>query len=416
MKEELKVLFYLKKNRSKTNGLCPVMGRISIGRTMAQFSAKLEADVSKWNAKAGRMDGKSHHALDVNRKIDKINLSINRHYKELQQNNGRVTAEEVKNAFQGIASVQETLLKMFAEHNKTYSKRVGIDREKSSYRKYRDAYRHLSEFLLKKYHVRDMSFRQLNFAFIEAYDFHLRVELKMKPNTVLNYIVPFRKIVRIAVNKGYIPADPFAQYKPERGKSVHRYLTIEELKKIMSTNFYSYFRNLTRDLFIFSAFTGMAYADIKKLTVKELITTDDGNLWIVSARKKTGTVSRIRLLDVAVRIIRKYEKERTGDKVFPTLKYTTADINLKRIAEICGIDRSISFHQGRHSFASSVCLSQGVPIETVSRMLGHRDIHTTQIYATVSTQKITNDMQKLSQRIAGKFSLTKQPAETAINQ
>ena len=168
MKEELKVLFYLKKNQSKTNGLCPIMGRISIGRTMAQFSAKLEADASKWNAKAGRMDGKSHHALDVNRKIDKINLSINKHYKELIQNKGRVTAEEVKNAFQGIASVQETLMKMFAEHNEVYSKRVGIDRKKSSYRKYRDAYRHLSEFLLKKYHINDMSFRQLNFAFIEA--------------------------------------------------------------------------------------------------------------------------------------------------------------------------------------------------------------------------------------------------------
>lgn len=416
MKEELKVLFYLKKNQTKANGLCPVMGRISIGRTMAQFSAKLEADVSRWNAKAGRMDGKRHHALDVNRKIDKINLSINRHYKELVQNKGRITAEEVKNAFQGIASVQQTLLKVFAEHNETYRKRVGIDREETTYKKYCNAYRHLSEFLLKKYRVRDMSFKQLNFAFIEAYDFHLRIELKMKPNTVLRNIVPLRKIIRIAVNKGYIPADPFAEYKPVRGKSVHRYLTNDELKKIMSTNFHSYFRNLTRDMFIFSAFTGMAYADMKKLTVKELVTTDDGNRWIVSARKKTGTVSRIRLLDVAVRIIEKYEKERTGDKVFPMPKYTTADVNLKRIAEICGIARSVSFHQARHSFASSVCLSQGVPIETVSRMLGHKDIHTTQIYATVSTQKIASDMKSLSQRIAGKFSLAKKPAETAVNQ
>lgn len=416
MNEELKVLFYLKKKQSKANGLCPVMGRISIGRTMAQFSAKLEADASKWNPKAGRMDGKSHHALDVNRKIDKINLSINKHYKELLQNKGRVSAEEVKNAFQGIASVQETLLKVFAGHNETYCKRVGIDREETTYKKYCNAYRHLSEFLLKKYRVQDMSFKQLNFAFIEAYDFHLRVELKMKPNTVLRNIIPLRKIVRIAVNKGYIPTDPFAEYKPERGKSVHRYLTVEELKKIMSTNFHTYFRNLTRDMFIFSAFTGMAYSDIKKLTVKELVTTDDGNLWIVSARKKTGTISRIRLLDVAVRIIEKYEKERTDDKVFPMPKYTTVDVNLKRIVQICGIERSVSFHQGRHSFASSVCLSQGVPIETVSRMLGHRDIHTTQIYATVSTQKITSDMKRLSERIAGKFSLSKQPAETATNQ
>ncbi len=416
MNENLKVLFYLKKNQTKVSGLSPVMGRITIGRTMAQFSAKIEADASKWNAKAGRMTGKSNHALDVNRKIDKINLSINKHYKELLQNKGQVTAEEVKNAFQGIASVQETLLKIFADHNENYCKRIGIDREETTYKKYCNAYRHLSEFLQKKYHVQDMSFKQLNFAFIEAFDFYLRIEHKMKPNTVLRNIVPLRKIVRIAVNKGYISADPFAQYKPVRGKSVHRSLTGEELKAIMSTDFHTYFRNLSRDMFIFSAFTGMAYADIKKLTIKELVTTDDGNLWIVSARKKTGTVSRIRLLDVAVRIIKKYEKDRTNDNVFPMPGYTTVDINLKRIAQICGIENNISFHMGRHSFASQVCLSQGVPIETVSRMLGHRDIHTTQIYATVSTEKINSDMEKLSQRIAGKFSLTKQPAETAINQ
>lgn len=416
MNENLKVLFYLKKNQTKESGLSPVMGRITIGRTMAQFSAKLEADTSRWNAKAGRMTGKSNHALEVNRKIDKINLSINKHYKELLQHKGQVTAEEVKNAFQGIASVQETLLKVFADHNENYRKRIGIDREETTYKKYCNAYRHLSEFLQKKYHVQDMSFKQLNFAFIEAFDFYLRVEHTMKPNTVLRNIVPLRKIVRIAVNKGYIPADPFAQYKPVRGKSIHRSLTGEELKAIMSTDFHTYFRNLSRDMFIFSAFTGMAYADIKKLTVKELVITDDGNLWIVSARKKTGTVSRIRLLDVAVRIIEKYERDRTKDKVFPMPGYTTVDINLKRIAQICGIKKNISFHMGRHSFASQVCLSQGVPIETVSRMLGHRDIHTTQIYATVSTEKINSDMQKLSQRISGKFSLAKQSAETAINQ
>lgn len=408
MKEELKVLFYLKKQQAKANGLCPVMGRISIGRTMAQFAAKLEADATKWDAKAGRMTGKSNHALDVNRKIDKINLTINARYKEILTNKGKATAEEVKNAFQGIASVQETLLKLFAEHNETYRKRVGIDREETTYKKYCNAYRHLSDFIQKKYRVRDMSFKQLTFAFIEAFDFYLRVELKMKPNTVLRSIVPFRKMVRIAQNKGYIPRDPFTEYKPERGKSVHRTLTSEELQAIMNASFPSYFRNLTRDMFVFAAFTGMAYADIKQLACKDLVTTDDGNLWIVKARKKTGTVSRIRLLDIPVRIIEKYKDERIGDKVFPMPEYTTIDVNLKRIAEICGINRSVSFHQARHSFASQVCLSQGVPIETVSRMLGHKDIHTTQIYATVSTQKISSDMQTLSQRIAGKYSLKSQ--------
>lgn len=417
MNGELKVLFFLKKNQTKKNGLCPVMGRISIGRTMAQFGAKLEADASKWNPKAGRMDGKSHHALEVNRKIDKINLRINSHYKELLQNKGRVSAEEVKNAFQGIASTQETLLKVFTEHNETFRKRVGIDREATTYKKYCNAYNHLSKFLQKKYNVRDMSFKQLTYAFIEAYDFHLRVTLKMKPNSILRNILPLRKMVRFAVNKGYISADPFAPYKPERGKSVHRFLTMEDLKKIMSTDFHSHFRNLTRDMFVFASFTGMAYSDMRKLTVKELVTTDDGNKWIVTARKKTGTVSRIRLLDIPIRIIEKYEKERISEKVFPMPNYTTADINLKRIAEICEIETNVTFHMGRHFFASQVCLSQGVPIETVSRMLGHKDIHTTQIYATVSNDKINSDMKKLSSRIAGKFSFAQpQPTETAINQ
>jgi site-specific recombinase XerD len=271
-----------------------------------------------------------------------------------------------------------------------------------------NACRHLSNFLQEKYHVGDMSFRQLNFAFIEAFDFYLRVGHRMKPNTVLRSIIPLRKMVKIALNRGYIAHDPFAEYKPQRGKSEHRTLTGEELKKIMNTPFHSHTRNLTRDLFVFSAFTGLAYADVKSLTEKELVITYDGNRWIVTARKKTGTVSRIRLLDIPFRIIEKYREYRIGDRIFPVPGYTTVDINLKRIGEICGINKGISFHMARHTFASQVCLSQGVPIETVSRMLGHRDIYTTQIYAAVSTQKISDDMKVLSQRITGKYTLIKQ--------
>jgi integrase len=184
----------------------------------------------------------------------------------------------------------------------------------------------------------------------------------MQPNTVLRSIIPLRKMVKIALNRGYISHAPFAEYKPQRGTSEHRTLTGWELQKIMNTPFHSRTRNLTRDLFVFSAFTGLAYADIKSLTEKELITTGDGNRWIVTARKKTGTVSRIRLLDVPVRIIEKYRDERVGDRVFSVPGYTTVDINLKRIDEICGINRGISFHCFRHTFATSICLSQGIPI------------------------------------------------------
>ena len=401
----MKVLFYLKKNRTKVNGLCPVMGRITVGRTMAQFATKLDADASRWDAKSGRMTGKSNNALSVNRKIDKINLGIHDHYREFLNRRGGATAEEVKNAFQGIAQVQETLLKVFAEHNETCRKRIGIDREEVTWKKYCNACRHLSNFLQERYHVPDMPFRQLNFAFIETFDFYLRVEHRMKPNTVLRSIIPLRKMVKIALNRGYISHDPFTEYKPQRGKSEHRTLTGWELQKIMSAPFHSPTRNLTRDLFVFSAFTGLAYADVKSLTEKELVTTGDDNRWIVTARKKTGTVSRIRLLDIPIRIIEKYREYRTGDRVFPVPGYTTVDINLKRIGEICGIHKKFTFHMSRHTFATSICLSQGIPIETLSRMMGHRNIKTTQIYAEVTGVKIEEDMKKLSQRIGNEYQL-----------
>ena len=252
-----------------------------------------------------------------------------------------------------------------------------------------------------------MSFNQLTFSFIEAYDFYLRVDLKMKPNTILGYIIPFRKIVRIALNKGFITRDPFTEYKPERGQSEHRTLTDEELQKIMNATFDSPNRTFIRDLFVFSSFCGLAFADLRRLTEKELVTTEDGKQWIVMARKKTGTVSRVRLLDIPLQIIEKYKKDRFSEKLFSVPGYSTVDINLKRIAEICGIKKNLTYHMSRHTFASELCLSQGVPIETVSRMLGHKDIHTTQIYATVSTQKISADMKHLSERMAGKFSFVK---------
>ena len=407
MNVELKVLFYLKKNQTRSDGLCPVMGRITIGHTMAQFAAKVDADASKWDAKSGRMTGKSNLALSVNRKIDQINLGINVRYRKIMAVKGKATAEEVKNAFQGIASTQETLMKVFAGHNEAVHKRIGVDREEITWKKYCNAYRHLSNFLREKYNVSDMSFKQLNYAFIEAYDYYLRIGLQVKDNTVLRNITPLRKTVKIALHKGYLSHDPFAGYKPVRGKSRHRTLTGEELQKMMKTDFHIPTRNLIRDLFVFSSFTGLAFSDIRKLTVHELVTTDDDRQWIVTARKKTGTVSRIRLLDIPLQIIEKYRDDRTNDRVFHVPGYTTIDINLKRIDEICAINKRLTFHMARHTFAAQVCLSQGVPIETVSRMLGHRDIHTTQIYAAVSTQKISSDMANLSHRLSGKFAFAK---------
>ncbi|OUP17675.1 hypothetical protein B5F32_13405 [Parabacteroides distasonis] len=278
---------------------------------------------------------------------------------------------------------------------------------KRTYKGYCNAYSHLADFLQKKYHVRDMSFNQLTFSFIEAYDFYLRVGLKMKPNTVLGYIIPFRKIVRTALNKGFIARDPFTEYKPERGQSEHRTLTSEELQKIMNATFDSPNRTFIRDLFVFSGWTGLSYTDIKNLQDINIVTDSEGNQWIDIKRQKTGSRSLVPLLDIPKEIIKKYKGTGEKGKVFKMLCMNVVCQYTKRIGKLCGLDKKLTFHMSRHSFGTSICLTQGVPIETLSQMMGHRNIKTTQIYAEITGAKIEEDMQRLSQKIENKYQLVK---------
>jgi len=250
----LKVSFYLKKNDSR-NGLCPVMGRITIANEMVQFSCKTEASLSLWDTRAGRMSGKSNHAKMVNREIDKINVAINAKYRDLLTTRGQATAVEVKNAFQGIASSQETLLKLFREHNEEYEKRIGVNRSRGTFWNYRKGYKHLERFINQKYHVSDLSFRQLDYPFMESFDYYLRIDCRMMPNTVLHKMICLRKMVRIAISKGIIGRDPFSGYSPERPKPCQRFLSAEDLEKMIKTQLKSSALDVTRDMFVFSCFT-----------------------------------------------------------------------------------------------------------------------------------------------------------------
>lgn len=186
MNPELKLLFYLKRSEVKQDGTCPIMGRISIGRTMAQFGTKLTVSVSLWDTRANRVSGKSKQAVDINRALDKISLSINKQYARLVGLKGNiVSATEVKNTFQGIASTQETLVRYFIRHNQEFRKRVGVNRELCTAEQYDISLKHLTNFLDKKYRISDIPFSKLDFSFIESFDFYLRVELQRMPNTIL---------------------------------------------------------------------------------------------------------------------------------------------------------------------------------------------------------------------------------------
>lgn len=409
MSNELKVSFYLKresrleKSSNGENVAYPIIGKIIIGNSIAQFATKLKVEERLWHVKSGRATGKSRVAVELNREINKINLLIHSHYKDILERTGTVTAIDVKNAFQGIASTQKTLLVLFKEMMQEFQTRVGIDRCASTYQSYKTTYKYLEQFLREKYKVSDIPLTRLDFPFIEAFDFYLQVERGLKPATMVTNMIYLQKAARIALHRNLISRPPFTGYKPPRPEPQIRSLTKDELERFISTPISKSKLRYIRDLFVFSTFTGISYADLKKLTWKEVIKEKDGSLWISASRQKTGIPFNVKLLDIPLQIMKKYKGCAKRDLLFRVPTSTTLNNALKKIAIYCGIEKNLCWHMSRHSFASQVCLSQGVSIESVSRMLGHKDIRTTQRYAHVSNEKIGNDMKQLSLRLADKF-------------
>lgn len=355
--------------------------------------------------KSARATGKSKAAAELNRKLDKISLSIHSHYKELLAKKENVSPEEVKNAFQGIASEQETLIGYCNRYNHQLTARIGVNITLESYKRYGVSFNHLRRFLRTKYNLSDISFQALDYSFVEAFDFYLRVQLKFKPNTIVGIIGHLKIIIKRAINEGIITCDPFAGFSLEGEPLQPKSLTKQELHKIMTTPLDTPNRYLVRDMFLFSVFTGISFSDIRNLTYSNLVQAEDGVWWIHSKRRKTGTEFHVPLLELPLQIIEKYRGLNKDGKMFVMLSCSKTNGNLKKIARMCGIKRNITYHQARHSYASLITLSQGVPMETVSRMLGHRDLRATRIYAQVSNEKINTDMRKLEKRITNKYHL-----------
>ena len=409
MNNELKVSFYLKREgkteRTETNpdAVYPIVGKIIIGNTIAQFGSKLKIEERLWNVKSGRAIGKSRVAVELNREINKINLSIHAHYRDILKRTGKVTAIEVKNAFQGIATAQKTLLALFGEMMEDFKGRIGIDRAQSTYKQYEVLYKQLKQFLREEYHVEDIPLTELDLPFIEALNLFFRVKRKMNPNTVKARIIKLNKVIRLALHRNIITRPPFEGFELEKTELKNKSLTNNELNLLMRTPLKSGTQRFIRDMFLFSTFTGLAYADLHKLSWKDIITEDDGSLWISANRQKSHTEFNVKLLNIPIQIMEYYKGLAPDGKVFPPMSLGQINVGLKRIARNCGINRALSFHQARYTFASQICLSQGVPIESVSRMLGHKHIQTTQRYARLNYEKISNDMQQLSARLSTKF-------------
>lgn len=401
--EDVKVAFYLKVNESDSAGRCPVMGRLTVGGSECVFSAKMLAPRSLWVS--GRAKGKSTEAIEINRRLDEMRASAINIYRDMSAVRERVTAEEVKCLLLGMAFGQETLLDYFCSFIEHFEKRVGVNRAAKSAHTYRCAYEHAARFLSERLRVPDVPFSALDRSFIDKFDLYLRTERRLAPNTIVLYMSRLHTVINKAIAAGIITADPFAGYEPPRPERRRRYLTREELQRLMITPLPSPKLYLVRDLFLFSCYTGISYGDMCRLTAANLETAEDGTVWIKAAREKTNVEFEIPLLDLPLHIIDKYRDTAPDGRLLPMYGNSELNKGLKHLATVCGIDRKLTFHMARHTYATEITLSHGVPMETVSRMLGHSRVDTTQIYAQVTDNKIDTDTQSLDERIAERFTV-----------
>ena len=395
-----KVLFYVNGSKEK-NGIVPIMGRVSINGSMAQFSCKQTIPKTLWDAKGNRAKGKSAEARDINLALDNIKAQIIKHYQRISDREAYVTAEMVRNAYQGIGSEYETLLGAFDKDNTTFQKRVGTDRVKGTYLARVRARNHVAAFIKANYKRSDLSMLELTPDFIKEFAVFLSTDRGLQNGSIWTNCMWLKGVVMRAHFNGLIPRNPFAQFHISPNIKEREYLTEDELKTLMTHEFADSKLSYIRDIFVFASFTALSFVDIKELTTDDIVEVN-GDKWIISKRHKTKIPFQVKLLDIPLQIIKRYEPFQTDKSIFPNLNYWSICKPLKKMIKECGITKAISFHCSRHGFAT-LALSKGMPIESVSRVLGHTNIVTTQLYAKITTQKIDHDLTMFGNKLNQSF-------------
>lgn len=400
-----KVLFYLKR-QSEKNGKVPVMGRITVNGTISQFSCKLNVRPALWDTEANKAAGKSVEAQRVNEKLENIKTNIGKQYQRICDRDSYVTAEKVKNAWLGMGDECKLLLQTFDEYLIAFEKRVGKDRSPSTLENIQSARQYLADFLEYEYHLTDIPFNELKREFMDKFIVYLSNIRNLRSGTIKTPVKKLHLMTYKAFQNGWIAEDTFAGFKYKVEYRDRRFLTEPELQAVMTVQLPNYKTAIVRDIFVFCCFTGIAYSDVKKLTHDDIHTDERGDMWIIDNRTKTGTQFRVKLLPVARQLVERYSRlSLPGGVVFPVKDDNSMNMSMRHVARHAGLSFYPTTHIARHTFATTVTLSQGVPLETVSKMLGHKHITTTQIYAKITNDKIGRDMTALEAKIGDKFKI-----------
>ena len=409
MSNSFKLLFQLRKPKQYKEGPQPIYLRITLNGKRAEFSVQRECEPALWNGQSGRMIGKKEDVKILNAYLDGIVTKVYSFQNDLIQNDLPVTADAIKNKLSGKGEKARMLVAIFEHHNKEFSQLVGKEFAPSTLTRYETTLKHVVEFMKKKLEVSDIDITKLDHAFISDFNFYLRTVKNCNNNSSVKYIKNFKKIIRTCISNGWLNKDPFINFKAKIKEVERTFLSEEELQILLEKEFKMDRLNQVKDIFIFCCYTGLAYIDAKNLTHQNIVIGMDGNYWIHTHRKKTDTPSHVPLLPQALDIIEKYRKHPKSindSSLLPVLSNQKMNAYLKEIAICCGIEKELTFHIARHTFATTVTLSNNVPIESVSKMLGHKSLRTTQHYAKILDKKVSNDMQVLRSKFQAKSKTT----------
>lgn len=412
MEHTYSLLFYIKRDTRFSKKQAPIFFRITVNGKRSEQSIKRSIEPERWDSKAGRVKGNRADARAINDLIDAIRAKINKIHSKFVDAGSMISASEIRDQYNGVDERRKTVLEVFRYHNELIKQQIGKGFSLATSKRYETTIKHLEEFMVHQYRREDLLLSEVKYQFITDLEFYLKTIRSCNHNSTLKYIRNFRKIVNLAVKNDWIDKDPFMKYQVKLKETKREFLTEEELHRIEDKEFGIHRLDQVRDIFVFCCYTGLAFVDVEKLTPKDVSRGIDGDYWIFTERTKTGNSSNIPLLPKALEIIEKYQDNPLNlniGRLLPVISNQKINAYLKELATLCEIEKNITFHMARHTFATTVTLTNGVSIETVSSMLGHKNIRTTQIYAKVVQRKVSDDMLKLKDVLGSQ-------AKPAVNQ
>lgn len=407
MDNRFSILFFPKKDSLNKNGKTSIYLRITVNGKRCEISINRKIDSSKWNSISGRLNGNSEEAYQLNKYINSISAKLYSIQEKFIIENLPFTALMIKNKYLNKDDARKTLIQIFNEHNNQIEKLVGKSYSSGCYNRYLRTSKHLQSYIKKEYSMNDIFVQEVDLKFINGFEYYLKIKAIGNQNTITKYLTNLKKIIRIAYANDWISKDPFFHWKAKWEIVERDFLSELDIQKMIKKELNVPRLDLVKDIFIFCCFTGLAYVDVKKLSINNIVIGIDGERWIKTKRTKTNTRSNIPILPTAEAILNKYIEHHDiigTERVLPVLSNQKMNAYLKEIADLCGINKNLTFHLARHTFATTVTLTNGVPIESVSKMLGHKSLKTTQHYAKILDRKVSDDMKILR----GKFNFNKE--------